>query len=148
MLTLEQLAEMYGTHIDTNDIKKSKGLTSDQAKILYDEFGPNVLTPPARVPLWLLFLYQFGNMLMALLLFAGILSVISWAVAPQNGYMNLYLGILLIVVVFATCYQTFSQEAQADNLMEKFRALVPEKASVLRGGDLVPIPSMELVIGS
>jgi hypothetical protein len=68
-------------------------------------------------------------MLMALLLFAGILSVVSWAASPESGYMNLYLGVLLIIVVFATCYQTFSQEASADNLMEKFRALVPEKGS-------------------
>lgn len=43
--------------------------------------------------------------------------------------MNLYLGVLLIVVVFATCIQTFLQESNADNLMEKFRALVPDKAS-------------------
>ena len=120
---------MYGTGIDTNDVKKSKGLSSQRAKDLYDEHGPNVLTPPPRVPLWLLFLYQFGNMLMALLLFAGILSVVSWAASPESGYMNLYLGVLLIIVVFATCYQTFSQEASADNLMEKFRALVPEKGS-------------------
>ena len=147
LMTLSQLSEVYFTDIDEIDPKSSRGLTPDRAAKIFDEFGPNVLTPPARIPLWLLFIYQFGNVLILLLLFAGILSIISWAASPESGYMNLYLGVLLIIVVFATCYQTFSQEASADNLMEKFRALVPEKASVIRNGEMVPVSAVELVIG-
>lgn len=34
-----------------------------------------------------------------------------------------------------------------DSLMEKFRALVPEAASVIRDGVMKPLPATEIVIG-
>jgi sodium/potassium-transporting ATPase subunit alpha len=124
------------------------GLTSTKAKQVLEEFGPNVLTPPPRVPLWLLFLYQFGNLLMILLIFAGILSIASWAAQGVGGDpTNLYLGVLLLIVVLVTCYETFAQEAKSDSLMEKFRALVPEKASVIRDGNTIPVGAEEIVVG-
>ena len=60
---------------------------------------------------------------------------------------NLYIAVLLYVVVVLTCYETFSQQAKSDSLMEKFRAMVPETASVTRGGVLKAISATDLVIG-
>ena len=60
---------------------------------------------------------------------------------------NLYIAVLLYVVVVLTCYETFSQEAKSDSLMEKFRAMVPETASVTRGGVLKAISAVDLVVG-
>ena len=48
--------------------------------------------------------------------------------------MNLYIGVLLWFVIIVTCYETFSQESKSDELMERFRAMVPEEASVIRDG--------------
>jgi magnesium-transporting ATPase (P-type) len=146
MQPLDVIADRYSTHIDCDNVPKSKGLTSIKAKELYEELGPNVLTPPQRVPLWLLFLLQFGNLLMVLLLITAFLCIILFIVDPST-WSNLYLGILLIVVVVVTCYETFSQEAKADSLMEKFRAMVPAQASVLRDGVMSPISATDLVIG-
>ena len=146
-MTLQEIAQMYSTNIDFNDPKKSFGLTMQQSVALLKEYGPNCLTPPARIPLWLLYIYQFGNLLMMLLLFAGVLSVVAYAANPASGIINLYIGVFLIVIIFATCYQTYAQEASADNLMEKFRNLVPEKAQVVRGGTMSPQDAMEIVLG-
>lgn len=143
---LDSLAEKYETHIDVADVKKSHGLTTDKVKQLLDEFGLNVLTPPPRVPLWLLFLLQFTNLLMVLLLLTGLMTFILYAIQPSNP-TNLYLGVLLYIVVFLTCYETFSQEAKSDQLMEKFRALVPDNCTVIRDGILKPLPAAELVPG-
>jgi sodium/potassium-transporting ATPase subunit alpha len=60
---------------------------------------------------------------------------------------NLFLGIFLIVVVVVTCYETFAQEAKADALMEKFRALVPDDATVIRNGVKMEVSVSQLVIG-
>jgi sodium/potassium-transporting ATPase subunit alpha len=145
MYPLDVLAEKYKTSIDVHDATKSKGLTSKQAADLLAELGPNVLTPPPKVPLWILFLLQFTNLLMVLLLITATLCIILFFISYV--WYNLYIGVLLYIVVFLTCYETFSQEAKSDTLMEQFRALVPEQAQVVRDGSLQPIDATQLVIG-
>jgi sodium/potassium-transporting ATPase subunit alpha len=49
--------------------------------------------------------------------------------------------------VVITCYETFSQEAKSDSLMEKFRAMVPAQASVIRDGVMKPVDATQVVIG-
>jgi sodium/potassium-transporting ATPase subunit alpha len=146
MYPLEVLADKYKTHIDVNDPTKSRGLSADKAAELLKEMGPNLLTPPPRVPLWLLFLLQFANYLMVLLQVTALLCIILFIVDP-SVLDNLYLGVLLFVVVFITCYETYSQEAKSDQLMAQFRALVPQSASVVRDGNLQPLPVADLVVG-
>jgi magnesium-transporting ATPase (P-type) len=146
MYPLEVVAEKFETNIDYKDPTKSHGLTTAKAEELLAKMGPNVLTPPPRVPLWLLFLLQFANLLMVLLMITALLCIILFLV-DMSQWTNLYLGVLLFIVVFITCYETFSQEAKSDSLMEKFRALVPAQASVVRDGNLKPIDASLLVIG-
>lgn len=143
---LEILAEKFSVHIDTKNISKSQGLTSKKATSLLEEYGPNVLTPPPRLPLWALFLLQFTNLLMVLLQVTALLCIILFIVDPTI-WENLYLGVLLYIVVFVTCYETFSQEAKSDNLMEQFRAMVPQQTSVIRDGQLKTFPVSDLVLG-
>jgi sodium/potassium-transporting ATPase subunit alpha len=147
MYPLEVIAENYNTHIDYKNVVHSRGLTHQKAEQLLHELGPNVLTPPPRVPLWLLFLLQFTNLLMVLLLIVSALCIILYAINPTN-LINLYLGVLLFIAIFITCYETFSQEAKSDSLMEKFRAMVPEQASVIRDGVMKPLSATEIVIGN
>lgn len=139
LLSLEELSSDLGTDIQ-------QGLTLAQSQKRLHQEGPNALSPPARVPLWLLFLVQFTNLFMVLLMSAGVLCFILFAIKPSDP-TNLYLGVLLFVVVFATCYETFSQEAKSDELMEKFRALVPTLTSVIREGELALLPVATIVRG-
>lgn len=143
---LEVLAEKFSVHIDHRDVSKSQGLTSKKAESLLQEYGPNVLTPPPRLPLWALFLLQFTNLLMVLLQVTALLCIILFIVNPTL-WDNLYLGVLLYIVVFITCYETFSQEAKSDSLMEQFRAMVPQQTSVIRDGQLKNFPVSDLVLG-
>lgn len=141
-----KLSDFFVTNIDPQDVNNSRGLTTERAIYMLKEFGPNVLTPPERIPLWLLFLLQFNNFFMLLLIGAGILSIIAWLLSPKD-FTNLWLGILLLVVVLVTCYETFSQEAKSDQLMETFRKMVPENAMVIRDGVLIPMRAADLVAG-
>lgn len=146
MYPLDALAEKFETNIDVSDASKSQGLSAAAAADLLKEYGPNLLTPPPRVPLWLLFLLQFTNYLMVLLEVTALLCIILYIIQPDI-LDNLYLGVLLFLVVFITCYETYAQEAKSDELMAQFRALVPQAASVIRDGNLQPLPVSDLVIG-
>jgi len=146
MYPLDVLASKFNTNIDLNDASKSQGLSAAVAAELLKEYGPNLLTPPPRVPLWLLFLLQFTNYLMVLLQVTALLCIILFIIQP-SVLDNLYLGVLLFLVVFITCYETYQQEAKSDELMAQFRALVPQAASVIRDGNLQPLPVSDLVIG-
>lgn len=147
LFTIDRLAEYLKTDINNGDVAASKGLSQGAALSQLKSHGPNVITPPARVPLWLLFLLQFTNFFMLLLIFAGLLSIVFYIIDPAKDFTNLVLGMLLLMVVLFTCYETYSQEAKSDELMEKFRAMVPLAASCIRDGELTMVKAEELVIG-
>jgi hypothetical protein len=56
LFPLEKLTELFGTHLDVKRPENSRGLSKGKAAEVLAELGLNVLTPPPRVPLWLLFL--------------------------------------------------------------------------------------------
>jgi sodium/potassium-transporting ATPase subunit alpha len=147
-MSLHDLSQTFKTHIDIKSPHKSLGLSLTESLQLLHKHGENKLTPPPRTPLWLLFLVQFTNMFMVLLLIAAILSIITYIIhPPPKDPMNLYLGIFLIVVVIMTCYSTYKQEAKSDELMAQFKAMLPSQCSVIREGITRSIRCEELVIG-
>ena len=147
LFPLETIADHFLTHIDYAKPANSRGLTEGRSGELLLEFGQNVLTPPSKVPLWVLFLLQFTNLLMVLLIFVSCVCIVLFVSTGCTVYDNLYIGILLFIAVFITCYETFSQEAKSDSLMEKFRAMVPAQASVIRDGVMRPTDATMIVIG-
>lgn len=114
MFQLDVLASKLSTHIDYDDVNSSRGLSSGKAAEFLALYGPNVLTPPPKIPHWLLFLLQFTNLLMVLLQVTGLACIIIYIV-NTSAPVNLYIGVLLYFVVIATCYETFHQESQSGN---------------------------------
>lgn len=112
MFQLDVLAAKYSTHIDPDNVKDSRGLSTGKAAEFLALYGPNVLTPPPKIPRWLLFLLQFTNLLMILLQVTGLACIIIYIVDPSQP-VNLYVGVLLYFVVIATCMETYHQESQS-----------------------------------
>lgn len=146
MMTLEELNARFGCRINVFDPERSVGLDASMVCHLQAKHGLNEIHAPPSTPLWLLFIYQFGNLFMVLLLVAAFLCFCLWLYNPSDS-SNLFLAGFLLVVVVVTCYETFSQEAKADALMEKFRALVPDDAVVIRNGMRVSVAVSDLVLG-
>jgi sodium/potassium-transporting ATPase subunit alpha len=144
-LSLNSIGQRLSTAIDYIDPSKSNGLTNQAAAEKLRITGLNVLTPPPKVPLWKLFLLQFTNLLMVLLLITGGLCILMFVIT--NEWSNFYVGALLLIVVLITCYETFSQEAKSDSLMEKFRALAPDQTVVIREGELQSVDAKTVVLG-
>ncbi|XP_076331597.1 sodium/potassium-transporting ATPase subunit alpha-like isoform X2 [Tachypleus tridentatus] len=129
----------------------AKGLTLQRAREIYDRDGPNALSPPKTTPEWVKFCKNlFGGF--ALLLWIGaILCFIAYSI--QAGTFeeppddNLYLGVVLAAVVIITGCFSYYQEARSSKIMESFKNMVPQYATVVREGQKFSIPAEEVVVG-
>ena len=51
-------------------------------------------------------------------------------------FLQLYLGIVLVVVVLITSFFLYAQKAKSERIMEGFAKMLPQNASVLRNGQV------------
>ena len=83
-----------------------------------------------------------------LLWVAGILCFFAYLIQEvKTDKSNLWLGIVLVVVVFVTGCFSYMQASNAANLMDDFKNFIPPKASVIRDGTEKRIESVNLVVG-
>ena len=131
--------------------KKNKGLTSEQVIASRMEHGNNVLTPPARVPLWKQFLHKFDDPLIKILLFALVLSVGLSAYEffrLHAGMRVLFEPVGIFLAIILATLVGFLVEVNAN---KKFRLLNQTddhvKVKVMRGGHMTQVPRSDIVVG-
>jgi Mg2+-importing ATPase len=114
------------------------GLSTAEADERLGLFGPNRLVEKHQTTPLKLFLDQFKNPIVLILLFATGVSafVQEWVDA----------GIILVIVLGSAAL-SFVQEYNASTAVEKLRAQVKVKATVLRGGESQSIPAEDIVPG-
>jgi Ca2+-transporting ATPase len=127
------------------------GLSDEQVIASREEHGTNVLTPPARKPLWKQFLEKFNDPLIKILLFALLLSVglsvyqFFW-LHTEASVLFEPIGIF-VAIVLATLIG-FLVEVNAN---KKFRLLNQTddhvKVKVMRGGHVTQVPRCDIVVG-
>ncbi|TYZ66595.1 hypothetical protein PybrP1_002592, partial [[Pythium] brassicae (nom. inval.)] len=108
--------------------------------------GFNRLSPPERVPDYILFLQQFLDWFMILLTAAGVLSLIAYLLDTSVS-LNLYLAILLFLIVIITCVMSFLQARSTSKVMDSFNNMLPAQCTVVRDGASQVIPADELLVG-
>ncbi len=136
---LESLVEDLKTNIDA-------GLTTEFAKCQIEREGRNELTPPPETPSWKRFVKElFGNTFCLMLWFAGILCFVAYFARDDSA--NLYLGIVLICVVFITGFFSFYQNGKSENLMKSFKSMSPPQVKVIRDGKVSAIESQVICRG-
>jgi sodium/potassium-transporting ATPase subunit alpha len=148
-LTITELLNSYNyENFDTDHIESCPGLSSISIQIFQNQYGKNILTPPIKNSDFIIFLKQFLNLFMVLLLMAAGLSVLAWGLEPlPRDNLDLYLGLFLVVIVILNCYSTFKQEMKSEKLMEQFRAMLPASQTVMRYGKSKTIDATDLVNG-
>jgi sodium/potassium-transporting ATPase subunit alpha len=143
-ITLEELYARRKTNPD-------RGLSSNQAKEYLEKEGYNELTPPKTTPEWIKFCKQLFGGFSTLLWIGAILCFIAYAIEASNNANamkdNLYLGIVLASVVIITGIFSYFQERKASNIMDSFKNMVPDKASVIRDGEIQQILAKTVVVG-
>ncbi len=102
-----------------------RGLTSDEARVRYERFGPNVLPPNARHGPIVRFLLQFHNPLIYVLLGA----VVVTAAIGDLVDSAVILGVVLVNALIG-----FVQEWRAGEALEALAAATLTEATVVRDG--------------
>ena len=114
------------------------GLSSDDATSRLNEYGPNQLQSPSKPSPLRIFLEQFKDYMVLVLIFAALISYIAGE--STNAYV--ILGIVVLVAIIG-----FFQEYKAERAMEALREMVAPEADVMRDGRMSTIPAAELVPG-
>lgn len=122
-----------------NELKTSEnGLNSEEAARRLETYGKNELVEEKKAGPLRMFLAQFMDILIILLILAAVASYFVGDVLDSAV-------ILFVVVVNATV--GFIQEYRAEQAMEKLKGLVSTEATVIRDGMTQKIPASELTIG-
>ncbi|MDT3779082.1 cation-transporting P-type ATPase [Nitrospira sp. MA-1] len=114
------------------------GLTQDVAAERLALYGPNRLRPPKKQTSWQRFLAQFHNILIYILLGAGVVT----AILGHWVDTSVIFGVVVINAVIG-----FLQEGKAERAMDAIRRMLSVKASGLRDGARCSIPAEDLVPG-
>ena len=131
---------------------EKNGLPTKKIEGLRERYGFNELTPPKKMPGWLKFLKITFEGFSLLLWVGAIMCFVAFGIdrsanGEEASMDNLYLGLVLVAVVLITSTFTYYQEAKSEAIMESFEKMVPQKANVIRDGEVDSVESRELVPG-
>jgi len=114
------------------------GLSSQLVEQRIAEFGLNELLEKKRKPAWLLFLKQFNDFMILLLIAAAIISGFIGDIGDTA---------VILVIVLLNAIIGFIQEYRAGKAMDELKKLSTPQVEVLRNGLPVMLSSVDLVPG-
>jgi Ca2+-transporting ATPase len=117
---------------------KREGLSQEEAQRRLAQFGPNELSERRKISPWLIFLEQFKNFLIIILLIAVALSAVMGEVAD---------AIVIFAIVIFAAGLSFMQEYRAERAMDALKRMAAPTASVLRDNMEIEISATDLVPG-
>ncbi|WP_067621346.1 calcium-translocating P-type ATPase, SERCA-type [Alicyclobacillus acidiphilus] len=114
------------------------GLSSEQVEERRKTVGLNLLTEGTKVSLLTVFLNQFRDFMIIVLLAATLIS----------GLLGEYTdAITIVAIIFLNGILGFVQEIRAEKSLSALKELTAPIARVRRGGQVVEVPAKELVPG-
>jgi len=130
LLTKEEVKKRLGS--------ENSGLSHEESQKRLEEFGPNALKEGKRKSTIEVFLSQFMDLLVIILIAAAIISMIS-------GNVESTIVIFAVIVVNAVLGTV--QHKKAEKSLDSLRSLSSPNAKVIREGQKIEIPSYEVVPG-
>jgi len=128
-----------------------KGLSEEEVKRRLSEYGYNELQEKKRRTALQMFLEEFKDVFILLLIVATILSAIIGyyeSIGTQKSVLEIYTDPIIIgVIVILVAVAGFIQEYRAEKALEALKKLAAPKARVMRDGKETIIPAREVVPG-
>ena len=134
----EDIEEVY-QNLNTSE----NGLTNEEVKIRINQYGLNILEEGKKKTKLSIFLKQFQNLMIILLLVVGILSLI-YALIGDGDYLD---PIVILGCTFVNILMGYFQESKAEDAIEKLRQYTKTKVTVKRDGHQLEVDSRYLVVG-
>lgn len=116
----------------------SNGLTDAKAKELLEKNGENVLQEEKKKSVLQVFLSQFADLLVIILIIAAIISLVSG---------NVESTIVIFAVIIMNAILGTAQHIKAEKSLESLKSLSSPNAKVIRNGQKIEIPSKNVVEG-
>ncbi len=128
------------------EVSSSKeGLSASEAQSRLEKYGKNALAEAKKTPAIIKFLSQFTDPMIIVLLAAAVVSAVLAIV--QGEYVELIEGGVILLIVIVNAVIGFVQEGKAENALEALKAKNKPYVKAIRGGELLTIPSEDLVVG-
>jgi Ca2+-transporting ATPase len=139
---VEHLDEEYYNKTISDVLAKlstsESGLSSKEVTERIRHYGKNELESGIQVPKWLMFLSQFRDVLVIVLLIAGIISFLIG---------NFQDSAIMLVIVLINAIVGFIQQYKAEKIIEKLKDMIKSPARVIRDEKIAEISQSELVPG-
>jgi len=114
------------------------GLAPDEVQRRLQQYGSNSLQEKKRHPGWVIFLLQFKDFMILVLVLAAVISGLIGDITDT---------IIILIIVLLNAVIGFLQEFNAERAMEALKKMSTVQASVIRNGNHMNVPSTELVPG-
>ena len=114
------------------------GLSPAEAGKRVAKYGLNELVQTRKTSPFVMFLNQFNNILILILIIAASLS------AALGEWVD---ALVILIIVFLNAIMGFVQENRAEKALEALKVLAAPKCEVVRAGEKMTIPAKELVPG-
>jgi Ca2+-transporting ATPase len=114
------------------------GITADEARERLAQYGPNVLAERKKKTALAMFLAQFTDFMILVLIAAAVISGIIGEPADTAA---------IIVIVLLNAVLGFTQEYRAEKAMEALKKMAASLAVVIRDGEHQTVAASELVPG-
>ncbi len=133
--TPEELYEILETTSD--------GLTSEEAEKRLKEQGENVLKQKKKKSAFSIFLSQFKNIMVLLLILVGIVSLV-YAIVNHESVVE---SIVIFCCVIINTLMGFFQELKGENALESLKTLTASSVKVQRDKKWQVVDTAKLVVG-
>lgn len=113
-------------------------LTEEEVKKHQETYGPNELAEGKKKSIFQIFLEQYKDFLVIILIVSAIVS----------GFLgDIESALVILVVITMNAVLGTVQTVKAEQSLDSLKKLSGPETKVLRGGAIVPIPSSEVTVG-
>jgi Ca2+-transporting ATPase len=120
------------------------GLTSEEVQSRLEKNGPNELQEVAKESLLRIFIRQFNDPMIYILIAAAIISLVVGILEQSTDWVD---SIIIFFVIFMNATIGTVQENKANQAMEALKKMSSPTAIVRRDGKIVEIKANNLVVG-
>jgi len=122
-----------------------QGLSERTASTRLKINGKNKLDEKKKTSKFIMFLMQFTDIMIIILLLAAGVSIVFAIIEKSSS--ELIDGLIILSIVLLNAILGFAQETKAEKAMEALKKLTHSETKVIRNGELKKIASTDVVVG-